>query len=47
MCSSDLATYLDQRSDVEHYLAVMDQLSTEALPPDASARFIEQVAAET
>ena len=41
------AVYLEQRSDVEHYLAVMDQLSTEALPPDASARFIEQIAAET
>ena len=41
------AIYLEQRSDVEHYLAVMDQLSTEALPPDASARFIEQVAAGT
>jgi len=41
------AVYLEQRSDVEHYLAVMDQLSTEALPPADSARFIEQVAAET
>ena len=41
------AVYLEQRSDVEHYLAVMDQLSSEALPPAASARFIEQVAAET
>jgi hypothetical protein len=41
------AVYLEQRPDVEHYLAVMDQLSTEALPPAASARFIEQVAAET
>ena len=41
------AIYLEQRSDVEHYLAVMDQLSTDALPPAASIRFIEQVAAET
>ncbi len=41
------AVYLEQRSDVEHYLAVMDRLSTEALPPAASARFIEQVAAQT
>jgi hypothetical protein len=41
------AVYLEQRSDVEHYLAVMDQLSTEALPPAASIRFIEQVAAGT
>jgi transcriptional regulator with XRE-family HTH domain len=41
------AVYLEQRSDVEHYLAVMDTLSTEALPPADSIRFIEQVAAET
>ena len=41
------AVYLEQRPDVEHYLAVMDQLSSEALPPAASARFIEQVAAQT
>ena len=41
------AVYLEQRSDVEHYLAVMDKLSSEALPPAASTRFIEQVAAET
>ena len=41
------AIYLEQRTDVEHYLAVMDQLSTDALPPAASIRFIEQVAAET
>ena len=41
------AVYLEQRSDVEHYLAVMDQLSSEALTPDASTRFIEQIANET
>jgi len=41
------AVYLEQRSDVEHYLAVMDTLSTDALPPTATSRFIEQVAAET
>jgi Domain of unknown function (DUF5753)/Helix-turn-helix domain len=41
------AVYLEQRPDVEHYLAVMDTLSTEALPPAATTRFIEQVAAET
>jgi hypothetical protein len=40
------AVYLEQRSDVEHHLAVMDQLSTQALPPADSTRFIEQVAAE-
>jgi transcriptional regulator with XRE-family HTH domain len=41
------AVYLEQRSDVEHYLAVMDQLSSEALTPDATIRFIRQVAEET
>ena len=41
------AAYLEQRSDVEHYLAVMDQLSSEALTPAATTRFIEQVAKET
>jgi hypothetical protein len=41
------SVYLEQRSDVEHYLAVMDQLSSEALTPDDTTRFIEQVAKET
>jgi hypothetical protein len=41
------AVYLEQRSDVEHYLAVMDQLSSEALTPGATTRFIEQIAEET
>jgi hypothetical protein len=40
------ATYLDQRTDVEHYLEVVDELSTEALTPDATTLFIEQVARE-
>jgi transcriptional regulator with XRE-family HTH domain len=40
------AVYLDQRPDVEHYLEIVDQLSGEALPPDATARFLEQVARE-
>jgi transcriptional regulator with XRE-family HTH domain len=41
------AIYLDQRSDVEHYLEVVDVLSGEALTPDDSMRFIEQLANET
>ena len=41
------AVYLEQRPDVEHYLAVMDQLSGEALTPADTTRFIEQVASET
>ena len=41
------AVYLDQRTDVEHYLEVVDQLSSEALTPAATALFIEQVIKET
>jgi transcriptional regulator with XRE-family HTH domain len=41
------AVYLEQRSDVEHYLEVMDQLSGEALTPADTTRLIEQVAKET
>jgi len=41
------AIYLDQRHDVEHYLEVVDQLSSEALTPTASRGFIERVAQET
>jgi transcriptional regulator with XRE-family HTH domain len=41
------AVYLDQRADVEHYLEVVDQLSSEALTPAATALFIEQVIKET
>jgi transcriptional regulator with XRE-family HTH domain len=38
------ATYLDQRSHVEHYLEVVDELSSEALTPAGTTRFIQQVA---
>jgi hypothetical protein len=38
------AVYLDQRTDVEHYLEVVDQLSGEALTPAETMRFIQQVA---
>ena len=41
------AVYLEQRADVEHYLEVMDQLSTEALTPADTVGFIEQIAKET
>jgi len=40
------AIYLEQRPDVEHYLEVMDQLSGNALTPEATTRFIEQAARE-
>jgi transcriptional regulator with XRE-family HTH domain len=41
------AIYLDQRPDVEHYLEVVDELSSEALTPDETTRFIDHVARET
>jgi transcriptional regulator with XRE-family HTH domain len=41
------ADYLEQRSDVEHYLEVADQLSGAALTPAATTHFIEQVVKET
>ena len=41
------ALYLEQRADVEHYLEVMDRLSTEALTPADTVGFIEQIAKET
>jgi hypothetical protein len=41
------AVYLDQRQDLEHYLAVVDQLSSEALTPADTMGFIERVAQET
>jgi transcriptional regulator with XRE-family HTH domain len=41
------AVYLDQRQDIEHYLEVVDQLSGEALTPQDTTRFIEQVAQQT
>jgi transcriptional regulator with XRE-family HTH domain len=41
------AAYLEQRPDVEHYLEVADEISSQALTPDETTRFIEQVASDT
>ncbi len=41
------AIYLEQRSDVERYLEVVDQISGEALTPDETTRLLEQAARET
>lgn len=38
------ALYLDQRQDVERYLQVASKLSSQALTPAATTRFIEQAA---
>jgi len=37
------ALYLDKREDVDHYLEVMNNLSTEALTPPQSAKFITEM----
>ena len=34
------ALYLDKREDVDNYMEVMNNLSTEALTPAQSAKFI-------
>jgi transcriptional regulator with XRE-family HTH domain len=41
------ALYLDKREDVDHYLEVMNQLSTEALTPAETARFLAEIIRET
>jgi transcriptional regulator with XRE-family HTH domain len=41
------AVYLEQRSDVERYLEVVDEISSQALTPDETTRLIEQAARET
>jgi transcriptional regulator with XRE-family HTH domain len=37
------AIYLDRREDVDHYLEVMNSLSTEALTPAETARFLTEI----
>ena len=41
------ALYLDKREDVDHYLEVMNHLSTEALTPPQSAKFIAEIIRDT
>jgi hypothetical protein len=41
------ALYLDKREDVDHYMEVMNHLSTEALTPAETVRFIEEILKET
>ena len=40
------ALYLDKREDVDHYLEVMNQLSTEALTPALTKRFLTEIIRE-
>jgi hypothetical protein len=41
------ALYLDKREDVDHYLEVMNALSTEALTPAESTDFLAEILRET
>lgn len=41
------ALYLDSREDVDHYLEVMNELSTEALAPPRSAALLAEITKET
>jgi hypothetical protein len=41
------ALYLDKRDDVDHYLEVMNHLSTEALTPARTGRFLAEITRET
>jgi Domain of unknown function (DUF5753)/Helix-turn-helix domain len=41
------ALYLDKRDDVDHYLEVMNHLSTEALTPAETTRFLAEIIRET
>jgi Domain of unknown function (DUF5753) len=41
------ALYLDKRDDVDHYLEVMNNLSTQALTPVQTAQFLAEIIKET
>jgi Domain of unknown function (DUF5753)/Helix-turn-helix domain len=41
------ALYLDKLEDVDHYLEIMNHLSTEALPPAQTGRFLAEIIKET
>ena len=41
------ALYLDKRDDLDHYLEIMNTLSTEALTPDDSTRFLADILRDT
>ncbi len=41
------ALYLDKRDDVDHYMEVMNHLSTQALTPAHTVRFVAEISQET
>ena len=40
------ALYLDRRDDVDHYMEVVNRLSTHALTPAHTARFLAEITRE-
>jgi hypothetical protein len=41
------ALYLEARTDLDHYLEVMNHLSADALTPAGTARFIREIISQT
>jgi hypothetical protein len=41
------ALYLEKREEVDHYMEVINHLSTQALTPDRTARFLNEITRET
>src|SRR5262245_17691671 len=41
------ALYLERRSDVDHYLEVMNRLSAKALTPVGTVRFLREIIRDT
>ena len=41
------ALYLERRTDVDHYLEVMNRLSAEALTPVGTIRFVKEIIRDT
>jgi hypothetical protein len=39
--------YLERRSDVDHYMEVMNRLSAEALTPADTTRFLKEITGAT
>ena len=39
--------YLEKREEVDHYMEVINHLSTQALTPDRTARFLNEITRET
>ena len=50
MVDTELLTtplYLEKCGEVDHYMEVINRLSTQALTPDRTARFLNEITRET